>query len=106
MGLHAEGLVAVDHDRAGAPADHVHDRLEGGAAPGAVAAEQGHQLATLHVEVDAVEDMRLAVEGVQVADPQHLGAVVLGSGRAGLAQGLGCLTHALASSSAAASLPM
>ena len=41
-------------------------------AAGAVAAEQGDQLAAVHRQVDAVQDVRLAVEGVQVGDAQHL----------------------------------
>ncbi|MNN43512.1 hypothetical protein D3C81_1577520 [compost metagenome] len=64
------GLLAIDHDRAGAPADHAHDRLEDRAAAGTIAPEQGNQLAAAHPQVDAMQDVRLAVEGVDVGQAQ------------------------------------
>ena len=47
-------------------AGEAEDRAQRGGAAGAVAAEQRHDFAAVHDEVDAVQDVRLAVEGVQV----------------------------------------
>ena len=69
-------LGAVDHDRAGAPADQAHDGLQRGGAAGAVAAQQRDHLAAVHREVDAVQDVRLAVPGVQVGQAQELDALM------------------------------
>ena len=65
-------LDAVDQHRAGAPADQPEDRFQGGGAPGAIAAEQGDHFATLHAQVHAVQDVRLAVEGLHAGQPQAL----------------------------------
>ena len=51
-----------------APRHQAHDRLHRRGLAGAVAAEQGHHLALAHVEVDAVQNVALAVPGVQAAD--------------------------------------
>ncbi len=91
VGRHADGLVAVDHDGAGAAPDHVHDRPQRGGAPGAVAPEQRHQLAAANHQIDTVKDVRLAVKGMQVANAQLIA--------------IHGWVHAWASSSAAASLP-
>jgi hypothetical protein len=48
--------------------DETHDRLQRRALADAVAPEQAHDLAALHVERDAVQDMALAVIGVHVLD--------------------------------------
>ena len=53
-----------------------HDRLAGGGAADAVAAEQADDLAVADAEIDALQDVALAVEGVQVADGQHHAASV------------------------------
>ena len=53
-----------------------HDRLAGGRAADAVAAEQAHDLALVDREVDALQDVALAVEGMQVADLEHHAATV------------------------------
>src|SRR6185437_8587017 len=45
-----------------------HDRLAGGRAADAVAPQQADDLALVHREIDAVQDVALAVIGVQVAD--------------------------------------
>ena len=61
-------LVALVADRAGALADDAHDRLQRRGLAGAVAAEQRDHLAGSHLEVDAVQDVRLAVPGLQILD--------------------------------------
>ena len=68
-------LRAVDHDRAGAPAHQAHDRLQRGGAAGAVAAQQRDDLALVHRQVDAVQDVRFAVPGVHVGQAQHFGGL-------------------------------
>ena len=52
-------------------ADDAHDRFERRRLAGAVAAEQGHDLARVNLEVDAVQDVRFAVPGVQVLDAEQ-----------------------------------
>src|SRR6185503_13499698 len=61
-------LAALEAHRSGAIADDAHDRLERGRLAGAVAPEQRHDLAFTHVEIDAVEDMGLAVPGFELVD--------------------------------------
>ena len=51
--------------------DDAHDRFQRRGLAGAVAAEQRHHLARLHVESDAVQDVRLAVPGLQVLDREQ-----------------------------------
>jgi hypothetical protein len=51
--------------------DQPHDRLAGGGSPDTVAPEQAHDLARPHLKVHALEDVALAVVGVQVADGEH-----------------------------------
>ena len=80
MGGNADGLVAVDHDRAGAAADHVHDGAQGGAAARAVASEQRYQLSPADHHVDAMQNVGFAVERMQVIQPQ---LVAIGHGRHG-----------------------
>src|SRR3954466_7718863 len=48
-----------------APRHHAHDRLERGGLAGAVAAEQRDHLTLAHLEIDTMEDVRLAVPGVE-----------------------------------------
>jgi hypothetical protein len=69
-GALAEDLVAAQADRPLA-VHQAHDRLDRGRAAGAVAPEQAHDLALAHVHVDAVQDVALAVVGVQVGQLQH-----------------------------------
>ena len=64
----ADGLGAVDLDRALAAADQAHDGAQRAGAPGAVAAQQRDDLAFVHVQVHAVQHVRLAVPAVQVGD--------------------------------------
>src|SRR5208337_1772459 len=65
VGRKADRLAAVEYDRAAAFADDAHDRLEGRRLAGAVAPEQGDDLARPHLEIDAVENVRFAIPGVQ-----------------------------------------
>ena len=64
-------FLALEAHRAGAPPDHAHDRLQRRGLAGAVAAEQRHHLAFVHVEARAVQDVRLAVPGLQVLDREQ-----------------------------------
>jgi hypothetical protein len=69
--LEAGDLLAAEGDRA--PRRHLAgDRLDGGRAADAVAAQKAYDLAFVDVERDALQDVALAVIGVQVLDPQHL----------------------------------
>ena len=53
-----------------------HDGLAGGRAADAVAAEQADDLALIDPEVDALQDVALAVEGMEIADLEHHAATV------------------------------
>ena len=68
----ADQLMGPEADRARALLENAHDRLERGGLAGAVAAEQRHDLALAHGQVDAVQHMRLAVEPVHGLEPQHV----------------------------------
>src|SRR5579864_22687 len=68
----SDRLAAVHHDRARAARDEAEDGLERGRPPRPVAAEQRHDLPLPHLEVEPVQDVRLAVERVQVGHPQQL----------------------------------
>ena len=65
--------IASRHgDADGALRRHLaHDRLHGGGATDAVAAEQAHDFAGGDVEIDAVQDVALAVIGVEIPDLEH-----------------------------------
>ena len=66
-----------DEDYVSAPTlqMHAHDRLERRRLAGAIAAEQRHYLAGRHIKRDAVQDVRLAVPCLQIANAeQRLGA--------------------------------
>src|SRR5262249_7263500 len=69
------GLDTVDHDRTAAAPDQSEDRLQRRRPAGAIAAKQRHDLATVYRQIDAVQDVRLAVEHVQAADAQEFDAV-------------------------------
>ena len=69
---HPDRLHAIDEDGSGAPAYQSEDRLQRRGAPGAVAAEQGHHLALADGQVDAVQDVRFAVVGVNARQTQEL----------------------------------
>src|SRR2546423_12942586 len=59
-------LHAVERDRALPAPDDAHDRLHGRRLAGTVATEERHHLAGRDVERHAVQDVRLAVPGVQL----------------------------------------
>src|SRR5437870_5863027 len=71
-------LVPVEADRALSPRHHAHDGFERGGLAGAVAPEQRHHLPRPHLEADAVQDVRLAIPGVEVP---HLEQRALRHGR-------------------------
>src|SRR5580700_9246483 len=64
-------LGPVEADRALALRDDAHDRAQGRSLAGAVPTEEGDDLALLDREIDAVQDMRLTVPGMQVFDAQQ-----------------------------------
>src|SRR5579883_392172 len=71
---------ALEQDPALAGPHQAHDGLERRALADAVAAEQPHDLATVHPERDAVEDVALAIIGMDSVDlDEH---VAVGAGRA------------------------
>src|SRR3984957_17217125 len=51
--------------------DLAHDRLDRGGTSDAVAPQQAHDLAGVDMHVDALQDMALAVIGMQIGDFQH-----------------------------------
>jgi len=51
--------------------DKAHDRLAGGRPADSVAAEQADDFAFTDRQVDALQDVALAIKGVQVADFEH-----------------------------------
>ena len=59
-------LASVHHDGAAAPSHQAKDGLQRRCAPRTVAAEQCDEFSPVHGEVHAVQDVRLAIEGVQV----------------------------------------
>src|SRR5439155_19099998 len=84
-------LPVAEPHRARPSTNDAHDRLERGRLAGAVAPEQRHHLARPHLEVDAVEDMRFVVPGVEVPDGEERRRPGGGARRAGGARG--CRTH-------------
>ena len=68
VGGHAGDRLAFEQHLALARADEAHDGLERRALADAVAAEQAHHLAPPHRQRHAVQDVALAVEGVDVLD--------------------------------------
>ena len=66
-----DDILVAETDRAGALADNPHHRFQRRRLAGAVASEQRHHLAGVHIEVDAVEDVRLAVPGFEILNRQH-----------------------------------
>ena len=53
-----------------------HDGLAGGRAADTVAAEQADDFALVNAEIDALEDVALAVIGMEIADLEHHAATV------------------------------
>ena len=62
--------------------DEAEDRLQDRRPSGPVPPEEGDHLPLLHAEADAVQDVGLPVERVQVADAEELGAGPRGHGHA------------------------
>ncbi len=67
----ADELLAVEHDRTHSLADDAHDRLQRRRLAGSVSSEQRHDLALPHVEIDAVQNVRFVVPGLQALDAEH-----------------------------------
>ena len=68
----AGDVAALIFDCAGGQRHQPGQRLQQRRLAGAVAAEQGDDLAFAHVERGVVQDMALAVEGVDALEAQHL----------------------------------
>src|SRR5438445_9849336 len=64
-------LAAREPNGAAAATHDPHDRFQGGRLARAVATEERHHLARANLEIDAVEDVRLAVPGVEIVDPEQ-----------------------------------
>src|SRR5581483_12492497 len=62
---------AVEQDPAAAGPQQPGDGPQHGRLAGAVRADQGHDLALLHLERDALERGDVAVVGVEIVDSQH-----------------------------------
>lgn len=67
-GLHLGDVLAHEDDMAFAGGHDTGDGAQGGAFPGAVGADEGHQLAFVDVQVDALEGMDAAVIGMKSSD--------------------------------------
>ncbi len=66
----ARDVAALEPDRA-LRRHLAHDRLDRGGAADAVAPEQADDLAGVDMHVDALQDVALAVIGVQIGDLEH-----------------------------------
>ena len=66
----ARDVAALELDRA-LRRHLAHDCLDRGGAADAVAAQQADDLARLDMHVDALQDVALAVIGVQIGDLEH-----------------------------------
>src|SRR6185312_14743192 len=66
FGCAGDQFAASETHGARALADNAHDRLQRRGLAGAVAAEQCHHLARLHIEADAMQHVRFPVPGLQV----------------------------------------
>ena len=71
VGLHADRLGTAEADAALTTRHQAHDRLHGGGLAGAIAAQQRHHLALAHFEIHPMQDVALAVPGVQVFYFKH-----------------------------------
>ncbi len=72
IGIGADRFLVLETDRALPFADNSHDRFERRRLAGAVASEQRDDLARAHVEIDAVEDVRFAIPGLQPVDMREV----------------------------------
>src|SRR5450759_926845 len=66
-----DGLNAIDLDRTFARAGEAHNGAQRGGAASTVAPQQRHHFAFVNAEIDAVQNVRFAVPGVQVFNVQE-----------------------------------
>jgi len=66
-----QDLLAFEGDAAAAAIEQPHHRFQRRRLAGAVAADQADDLATIHLERDALQDVARAVPGVQIVDAEH-----------------------------------
>src|SRR5687767_12696275 len=71
VGGQVDEVASLEGQRAAGGAQVAHDGLERRGLADAVAAEQPHHLARTHIDGHPVQDVRLAVMGVDVAEGQH-----------------------------------
>ncbi|MCY1306812.1 hypothetical protein D9M70_566950 [compost metagenome] len=71
MRSHAEDRLAGEADRAGARAHEAEDRIDRRRLAHAVAAHERDDLALPHIEIDAEERLRCAVEGFEAFQFEH-----------------------------------
>src|SRR5207302_2184084 len=74
VGRHAGCVSVLEYDVAGAGLVEADDRPDGGRLAGPVAAHQAHQLAGVHVERHTLQDVAVAVVGMDVFDLKHRAA--------------------------------
>ena len=67
VGPQAGDILAAEFHRA-LGGDQAHDGLAGGRSADAVAPQQADDLAVVHIERDAMQDVALAVIGVEISD--------------------------------------
>ena len=90
VGRRVGDVATVEHHGATVGLDHPADRLQQRALAGTVGAEQGDDLAFLHVEVDVEQHLPLLVAHFELADQQQVGLTAatlvqrLTAGRRGL----------------------
>src|SRR4029079_2908660 len=68
---HAADPVSVQRDLTSGGMKQARDRLECRALACAIGADQGHDLALLHFDRDALQRMNVAVVGVDIGDVEH-----------------------------------
>src|SRR5690606_14861085 len=68
MVRHAERLTTVYFDRAGSRTRQTQDGAQSGRAPGAVTTEKRDDFSGFYRKVDAMQNVRLTVPGVQVGN--------------------------------------
>ena len=68
IGRSPDQFLALKAHRAGAAVDHAHDGLQRRGLADAVAAKERDHFAGLNIEGDAMQDVRLAVPGLQIVD--------------------------------------
>ena len=71
MRRHGHRFGAVYHDGTGAATDQPENGFERGGSACTVSAQKRHHLALVHMQVDAVQDVRFAVPGMHVGEPKQ-----------------------------------